>query len=277
MQFNTPKARLLLLLDLLLLCAGGYIVWRIVGNHTAHRAHVERLHEEEQRLAADRAQAQRTVHITDSLLHDLTPRINALTAGSFDYEKGEADDLGRFRPKGSDPGENPQRSYLRALVDDYGRTQLIATYCGPRSFCVVQLRLRTADGAVATTTSVAPNDGANYLYDITGTHYQAVTFMHADRIAEAMTTNAAAQAYMNTDGDALAFIAAHATDATLRCTMLDAEGRERPLAVSPGEWQQMAATYELGVMLRESVRLQQENHTASLQLEYLDHKQQNIN
>jgi len=31
----------------------------------------------------------------------------------------------------------------------------------------------------------------------------------------------------------------------------------------------MAATYELGVMLRESVRLQQENKTASLKVQYL--------
>lgn len=273
MQLNTPRGRLLLAFNATLVLALGYICYRIATNHAAHHEYVERVRIEEERCAAEKAQAERTIHMTDSLLSDLVPRINAFTADRFEYEKTTSDDLGRFRPKGSDPGENPRRSYLRAAVDDYGRTQLIATYCGPRSFCVQQLRLRTADGAVVTTASIAPNDGANYLYEITGTHYQAVTFMHADRVAEAMTQNAAAQAYMNTDNDALAFIAMHATNATLRCLMLDAAGHEQPLAVSRSEWQQMADVHQLGLMLRESIRLQQEHNTASLQLEHINNKQ----
>ena len=222
-----------------------------------------------QQLATER----NTLHVTDSLLSALIPRINeATTKQGFEYERNECDDLGRFRPKGMDPGQNVQRTYLRSAVDDYGRTQLIAQYCGPRSFVVEQLRLEASDGTSVTTLCITPNDGSNYSYDIDGIHYQAVTFAYAGRIIEGMTQDHTVLTTADTDGGALAFIAQHADDERLVCHLISAQGREQRLTIPARERRSLAATYELGVLLRESLRLQQENKTASLKISYLEQK-----
>lgn len=218
----------------------------------------------------------RTQHVTDSLIAAIIPQINQATSQGFGYEKTEYDDLGRFSPQGMDPGQNVQRTYLRCAVDDYGRTQLIATYCGSKAFVVQQLQVTASDGTSVSTLAIEPNDGSNYAYDIDGTHYQSVTFAYAGRITEGMTQDSTLIARADTDNGALGFIAQHVDDPQLRCQLIAADGRQQAVSLSARERQQMAATYELGVMLRESVRLQQENKTASLKIQYLQDRLQNI-
>lgn len=224
-----------------------------------------------EQLATER----QTLHVTDSLIAALVPKVNEATAkNGFEYEKTEYDDLGRFKPNGMDPGENVQRTYLRSAVDDYGRTQLIATYCGARSFIVHQLRVQSSDGTSVTTSSIAPNDGSNYSYDIDGTHYQSVTFAYTGRITEGMSQDSTVIAHADTDGGALGFIAQHNDDAKLCGFLIDANGKEQRITINEKERKALTATYELGIMLRESIRLQQENKTASLKIEYLEQKLQ---
>jgi len=218
------------------------------------------------------ANEQQTLHVTDSLLAAIIPQINTATSKGFEYEKTEYDDLGRFRPVGTDPGQNVQRTYLRSAVDDYGRTQLIATYCGSKSFVVHQLLFTASDGTRLTTSVVDPNDGSNYSYDIDGTHYQSVTFAFAGKITEGMTDNAAAQQNADTDNGALAYLAQHASDDHLVCHYLSTQGNQQKVAISAKDRANFAATYELGLLLRESVRLQQENKTASLKIQYLQER-----
>lgn len=218
------------------------------------------------------ATEQRTLHVTDSLIAALIPQINTATSKGFEYEKTEYDDLGRFRPKGSDPGQNVQRTYLRCAVDDYGRTQLIANYCGDASFVVHQLHFTATDGSTFNTATIEPNDGSNYSYDIDGTHYQAVTFVFAGKVTEGMTQNAAAQQSANTDNGALAYLASHADDRNLSCHYISTRGKQIKVALSAKDRASFAATYELGLLLRESVRLQQENKTASLKIQYLEER-----
>lgn len=229
----------------------------------------ERRAELDQRYVDQLRTERQTLHVTDSLLQAIAGQINTATTQGFEYEKTEYDDLGRFRPKGMDPGDNVQRTYLRCAVDDYGRTQLICTYCGSKKFVVEQLRLSASDGTSILTRSIAPNDGSNYSYDIDGVHYQTVTFAFAGRITEGMTQDSTVLANADTDNGALAYIAQHVDDAKLSCQMLTAEGKEQAVPLSAQQRQQMAATYELGMLLRESIRLQQENKTASLKVEYL--------
>lgn len=218
-----------------------------------------------------------TVRVTDSLIAAIIPQINEVTSRDFEFEKTEYDDLGRFRPKGTDPGENVQRTYLRSVVDEYGRTQLICTYCGSKKFCVVQLRIQASDGTSVVTRSIQPNDGSNYCYDIDGTHYQSVTFAYAGQITEGMTTDSTTLANADTDNGALCYIAVHADDTSLKGYMISADGREQQVPIDARQRQQMAASYELGVLLRESVRLQQENKTASLKVKYLEEKTTSLN
>lgn len=214
----------------------------------------------------------RTRHVTDSLLVCIAEQINTATSQGFEYEKTEYDDLGRFRPKRMDPGDNVQRTYLRCAVDDYGRTQLICTYCGSRQFVVQQLQFTSSDGSTILTASIEPNDGSNYSYDIDGTHYQSVTFAYAGRITEGMTQDSTVLANADTDQGALGYIAQHVDDDKLVCNMIAANGKQQKLTLSQSLRQQMAATYELGVLLRESIRLQQENKTAALKISYLQSK-----
>lgn len=232
----------------------------------------ERRAQQEQKYRDQLATEQRTLQATDSLLAVLVPQINTATDKGFEYEKTEYDDLGRFRPKGSDPGQNVQRTYLRCAVDDYGRTQLIATYCGSKSFVVHQLQFSASDGSTISTSTIEPNDGTNYSYDIDGTHYQSVTFTFAGKVAEGMTQNAAAQQQANTDNGALAFLAEHADDAKLSCQYISTQGKQQRVPLSATDRQGFAATYELGLLLRESIRLQQENKTASLKIQYLEER-----
>lgn len=230
----------------------------------------ERKAEQLQKYRDQLREEQRTQLMTDSLIQLVVPRINEVTAADFDYEKTEYDDLGRFRPKGMDPGDNVQHTYLRCAVDDYGRTQLIATYCGPKSFVMNQLRVVASDGTSVTTRIVEPNDGSNYSYDIDGVHYQTVTFTYAGHITEGMTQDSTVLANADTDNGALNFIAQHIDDSKLQCVLMSQKGKEQKVALSPKDREGMTATYELGILLRESVRLQQENKTSSLKIQYLE-------
>lgn len=230
----------------------------------------ERKAEQLQKYKDQLRDEKRTLLMTDSLIQLVVPRINEVTTTDFDYEKTEYDDLGRFRPKGMDPGDNVQKTYVRCAVDDYGRTQLIATYCGPKSFVVNQLRLLSSDGTSISTHVVEPNDGSNYSYDIDGTHYQTVTFVYAGHITEGMTQDSTLLANADTDGGALGFVAQHLEDKKLQCFLVSQSGKEQKVPLSEKDRMGMTATYELGILLRESVRLQQENKTASLKIQYLE-------
>lgn len=231
----------------------------------------EELRAEQIQRYKDQLQEERRTHlITDSLIQLVVPRINEVTKSEFEYEKTEYDDLGRFRPKGMDPGENVQKTYIRCAVDDYGRTQLIATYCGPKSFVVNRLRFLSSDGTGLSTAVVEPNDGSNYSYDIDGVHYQSVTFMYAGHITEGMTQDSTVLANANTDAGTLGFVAQHVDDRKLQCYLVSQNGKEQLVNLSEKDRLGMTATYELGILLRESVRLQQENKTSGMKIQYLE-------
>ena len=230
----------------------------------------ERKAEQLQKYRHQLREERRTQLMTDSLIQLVVPRINEVTTADFEYEKTEYDDLGRFRPKGMDPGDNVQKTYLRCAVDDYGRTQLIATYCGPKSFVMNQLRFEASDGTSISTHVIEPNDGSNYSYDIDGVHYQTVTFVYAGRITEGMTQDSTILANADTDNGALSFIAQHLDDSKLQCYLIPQQGKEQKLALTKKDREGMTATYELGILLRESVRLQQENKTSGLKIQYLE-------
>ena len=212
----------------------------------------------------------RTLKATDSLMMALVPQINTAKSKGFVYEKSQYDDLGRFRPEGLDPSKNLFKSYLRCAVDDYGRTQLIATYCGSKSFVVHQIRIKASDGTEITTKAIEPNDGTNYSYDIRGTHYQAVTFTYAGKVTEGMSNDSTVLANADTDNGALGFIAQHADDRNLKANYISIDGKELLVNIGPKTRESMAATYELGILLRENTRLQQENKTAGLKIQYLE-------
>lgn len=228
----------------------------------------------EQQQEEQLANEQRTLRATDSLLQVLAPRINEVTQKMFDYEKTEYDDLGHFRPKGTDPADNLNRTYLRSAVDDYGRTQLIGQYSGAKNFCVVQLQLEGGDGTTLATRTLPRDTGTNYSYDIDGNHYQAITFIHAGHVTEGMTQDSTVLANADTDNGALAYIAQHCEDTKLTCYMIAADGRRKQVTISERDRLNLAATYELGTLLREMVRLQQDNRTASLKIEYLQQRNQ---
>lgn len=211
-----------------------------------------------------------TQHVTDSLMQTLIPEINTAKSKGFEYEKTQYDDLGRFRPVGTDPSKNLGMNYIRSAVDDYGRTQLIAQYCGSKSFVVVQMRVQAGDGTSVTTKAIAPNGGTNYQYNLRGQNYQAVTFMHADRVQEGMSQDSLVIANSNSDNGALAFVAQHIDDTKLDAFLISDQGKEIPVHINKKTREGLAATYELGVVLREFTRLQQENKTAGLKIQYLE-------
>ncbi len=230
----------------------------------------ERKAEQMQKFKNQLQTERQTLKATDSLMAALVPEINTAKGKGFEYEKTQYDDLGRFRPKGMDPSNNLFKTYLRCAVDDYGRTQLIATYCGPKTFVVHQLKLVAGDGTQVLTMAIEPNDGTNYSYDINGTHYQAVTFSHAEKVTEGMSQDSVVLANADTDNGALGFIAQYVDDNKLTAYLISTTGKEQKVAISQNTRQGMAATYELGVLLREHTRLQQENKTAGLKIQYLE-------
>ncbi len=206
------------------------------------------------------ATEQNTLRVTDSLIQAIIPRINEVTATAFDYVKSEYDDLGRFVPKGMDTGDNVQRNYIHCAVDEYGQTQLISTYCGSK-LEHTQLRITAGDGTSATTEAIPYNDGSNYRYDIDGTHYESVTYV-LGRKTGSDKVNA------DTDGGAFSFIATHADDTKLYGTLLGGK-KEVLVSISAKERAGLVACYELGVLLRDKLRLEQENKTAAGKIQYL--------
>ena len=82
----------------------------------------ERKAAQNQKYVDQLAVEQKTLHVTDSLIQTIIPRINEVTSKSFDYEKSKYDDLGHFVPKGMSTDENVQRTYIRCAVDEYGQT-----------------------------------------------------------------------------------------------------------------------------------------------------------
>lgn len=203
---------------------------------------------------------QNTLHVTDSLIQTIIPRINEVTAKSFDYEKSEYDDLGHFVPKGMSTDENVQRTYIRCAVDEYGQTQLISTYCGAK-LGHTQLRITAGDGSSVTTSAIPYNDGSNYQYEIDGTHYETVTFVSGRKTGSD-------QVNADTDGGAFSFIALHSDDQKLYATLLGGK-KEVRVNISSSERKGLVACYELGVLLRDKLRLEQENKTAAGKIQYL--------
>lgn len=203
---------------------------------------------------------QNTLRVTDSLIQVMIPKINEVTMTSFDYVKSEYDDLGRFVPKGMDTEDNVQRSYIHCAVDEYGQTQLISTYCGSK-LEHTQLRITASDGTSATTESIPYNDGSNYRYDIEGTHYESVTYILGRKTGSD-------QVNADTDGGTFSFIAMHADDNKLYATLLGGK-KEVRINISAKERAGLCACYELGVLLRDKLRLEQENKTAAGKIQYL--------
>lgn len=203
---------------------------------------------------------QNTLHVTDSLIQAIIPRINEVTSTSFDYVKSEYDDLGRFVPKGMSTDENVQRTYIHSAVDEYGQTQLISTYCGSR-LEHTQLRITAGDGTSATTDVISYNDGSNYRYDIDGVHYESVTYVVGRKTGSD-------QVNKDTDGGVFSFIAMHADDAKLYGTLLGGK-KEVRVNISTTERAALAASFELGVLMRDKLRLEQENKTAAGKIQYL--------
>ena len=203
---------------------------------------------------------EQTLHVTDSLIQAIIPRINEVTSGNFDYIKSEYDDLGRFVPKGMSTEDNVQRTYIHCAVDEYGQTQLISTYCGPK-LEHRQLRITASDGTSATTESIPYNDGSNYRYTIDGSNYESVTYILGRKTGSE-------QVNADTDGGVFSFIAMHADDKKLSGTLLGGN-KEVKIAISDKERAGLVACYELGVLLRDKLRLEQENKTSSGKIEYL--------
>lgn len=220
----------------------------------------ERKAAQNQKYVDQLAVEQKTLHVTDSLIQTIIPRINEVTTKSFDYEKSEYDDLGHFVPKGMSTDENVQRTYIRCAVDEYGQTQLISTYCGSE-LGHTQLRITAGDGSSVSTSIIPYNDGSNYKYAIDGIHYETVTFV-AGRKTGSDQVNA------DTDGGAFSFIAMHADDQKLFATLLGGK-KEVRVNITNAERNGLVSCYELGVLLRDKLRLEQENKTAAGKIQYL--------
>lgn len=220
----------------------------------------ERREEMNKKYIDQLATEQNTLRVTDSLIQAIIPRINEVTATSFDYVKSEYDDLGRFVPKGMSTDNNVQRTYIHCAVDEYGQAQLISTYCGSK-LEHTQLRITTADGTSSTTEAIPYNDGSNYRYDIDGTHYESVTYVLGRKTGSDEVNK-------DTDGGTFSFIAMHADDTKLFGTLLGGK-KEVRVNISAKEREGLASCYELGVLLRDKLRLEQENKTAAGKIQYL--------
>lgn len=190
---------------------------------------------------------------TDSLITAILPKINETTQKYFNFEKTEYEELGHFIFKGSETEMNVQRSYLHAAVDEYGVSQLISTYSGGSDINHTAVRIVSSDGSSVTTLSIPYNDGSNYKYTIDGTHYESVTYQGEK------------------DNGALAFIASHSTDKSLKAILIG-EKKEITVAISPKECDAMTASYELSLVLAEQLRLTQQNKVAAGKIKYLKEK-----
>jgi hypothetical protein len=195
--------------------------------------------------------AQRTRAYADSMLLVVGQAIDSLAA-DFDYVKTEYDDFGRYLPKGTG-AEHNLRSYLHAAVDDYGKTQLIASYRGAGKLGFTTVRLSAADGTACTTAALPYDDANNYHYQIQGTHYETLTFSPL------------------TDGGVLGYAALHARE-SLTLTYL---GGTSPLnvALSASDLQALQRTYQMADLLQNRLRIMQELTVAANTI--LHHEQRN--
>jgi hypothetical protein len=186
-------------------------------------------------------EALRTRAYADSMLVVLDAAIDSAATAGFDYVKTEYDDRGRYLYHGT-AAEKNLRSYLHAAVDDYGATQLIASYRGGKSLGFTTVRLAAPDETTCTTQPLAYDDANNYHYEIQGAHYETLTFSEA------------------LDGGVLGYIALHADDALT----LSYLGGSAPLNVTltPADRQALVETYRLADLLKNRVRLMQEQTVA---------------
>lgn len=190
---------------------------------------------------------------TDSLITAILPKINETTQKYFNFEKTEYEELGHFIFKGSETEKNVQRSYIHAAVDEYGVSQLISTYSGGSDINHTAVRIVSSDGSSVTTVSIPYNDGSNYKYTIDGTHYESVTYQGEK------------------DNGALAFIASHSADKSLKAILIG-EKKEISVAISQNERDALTASYELSLVLAEQLRLTQQNKVAAGKIKYLKEK-----
>lgn len=196
---------------------------------------------------------QRTLEATDAQMEAYGTKIDSVLNERFEYVRSEYDTEARFVPKGTDAGDVTERSYVHAAVTERGTTQLMSTYAGASPLGHTGLRLEAADGTSVATQAIPYNDGSNYRYQILGTHYETVTY-EGDK-----------------DGGALSFVALHADDRRLTAYLVGGK-REQRVAIGDKERQALAASYELGVMLRERQRLRHEHRTSEMKVQWLNEK-----
>ena len=189
---------------------------------------------------------------TDSLIAVASAKIDSVASVWFIYEKTEYDELGRFIAKSTDAARSGFRTYIHADVDEYGRAQLMSSYCGSSELNHTALRLTLPSGESVTTGEIPYSDGANYRYKVNETCCEVVTYADGK------------------DGGALAFAALHNGE-TIKATLLGGK-KEIPVTVSSQDLRALAATYELSVLLKDRLRLTQERKTAQLMVEKLQMK-----
>lgn len=184
---------------------------------------------------------------TDSMLTVATDRLNTATA-NFTFLKSEYDELGRFIYKGTEAEKNP-RSYLHAAVDEYGVTHLISSYSGDSPLEHTAVKVKNADGTGCSTQEIPYNDGTNYHYTIGGVRFETVTYI-GDK-----------------DGGVLGYINLHAESRL----QIEFTGGRRNLSVplTDKDKKALSETFQLGMMLRQRLQLEQDNKVATEKVSYL--------
>ncbi len=185
---------------------------------------------------------------TDSMLTVVTENINA-AAADFTYLKSEYDELGRFVCKGTEVEKNV-RSYLHATVDEYGVTHLISSYRGDRPLEHTAVKVKNAtDGTACSTQEIPYNDGTNYHYTIGGVRFETVTYV-GDK-----------------DGGVLGYIDLNKES---RLQVEFTGGRcSWPVPLTEKDKKALSETFQLGMMLRKRLQLEQDNKVAAEKVIYL--------
>ncbi len=196
-------------------------------------------------------ESERNIAFCDSLLPIRQQEFDELKK-DFIFEKDSVyDEVGKYIWKQQTIERNLERCYIRSGLNEKGEMYLASVFYGGKPIEHTGIKVSTPDGEFAETTSIPYDGGVNYRFANLGFTTEVVTYNGENGL------------------EAMKFIADN-TDKRIKVDYTG--GKPYVIYIADGDKKAIAATYNLGVVLGDIVKMNLEKEKSEKRLAYLKAK-----
>lgn len=196
-------------------------------------------------------EAERNIAFCDSLLPIRMEEFDELKK-AFVFEKDSLyDEVGKYIWKQQTIERNLERCYIRSGLNEKGEMHLASVFYGSKPIEHTGIKVSNPDGEFAETTSIPYDGGVNYRFANLGFTTEVVTYNGENGL------------------EAMKFIA---DNIDKRIKVDYTGGKPFIIYIADGDKKAIAATYNLGIVLGDIVRMNDEKEKAEKRITYLKAK-----